>query len=254
MRKLALTLLISAISFSSIASDFARTKAKLESAMQSDIRSKKEKLRDANRKPLETLEFFGFRDDMRVIELIPGSGWYSKLLAPTLKEHGQYYVVMNANRIKDQLLIKPGFEKAVVLEEKARYWRENGSPHLTAEIKTLGEQNVDMILTFRNYPNFNAIGRKSLNEAAFRALKPGGIYGVVSHTARHMEPDQNSNMRRFDPVRAIKEILEAGFEFVDYSDLHYREEDELVHEVMSKKITGKTDRWTLKFRKPMNSN
>ncbi len=254
MKKLALTLLLSAISFGSIADDFARTKAKLESALQSDLRTKKEKARDANRKPIETLEFFGFRDDMRVIELIPGSGWYSKLLAPTLKEHGQYYAVMNANRIKDQLLIKPGFEKAIVLDEKARYWRENGSPHLTAEIKTLGDaKDVDMVLTFRNYPNFNAIGRKSLNDAVFKVLKPGGIYGVVSHTARHMEPAMNANMRRFDPVLAIKEIIDAGFEFVDFSDLHYRPNDELVHEVMTKQVSGKTDRWTLMFRKPLNS-
>ena len=251
MRKLALAFLISAMSFTTVADDFACTKAKLEVALKSELRTAKEKERDANRKPIETLAFFGFRDDMRVIELIPGAGWYSKLLAPTLKETGQYYVVMNANRIKDQLLVKPGFEKAIVLEEKASYWRDNGSAYLTADIETLGTDNVDMILTFRNYPNFNESGRKSLNDAVFKALKPGGIYGVVSHTARHMEPPSNENRRRFDPVLAMKEILEAGFEFVDFSDLHYRKQDDLTREVGDEKVTGQTDRWTLKFRKPL---
>ncbi|HAB79258.1 MAG TPA: methyltransferase, partial [Glaciecola sp.] len=60
----------------------------------------------------------------------------------------------------------------------------------------------------------------------------------------------NSNRRRFDPVKAIKEIQAAGFELVDFSDLHYREDDELEYEVGARSVTGNTDRWTLKFKKP----
>lgn len=244
--------LTSIISFSILAGDFDSTKAKLETALKSDIRSKKDKTRDTNRKPIETLAF-GFRDDMTVMELVPGSGWYSKILAPVLKENGQYYAVMNANRLKDQLLIKPGFEKAVVLEEKAKYWRENGEAWLTAKIETLGASDVDMVLTFRNYPNFNEKGRRELNRAVFESLKPGGTYGVISHNARHMEPLSHANGRRMDPVRAIKEILDAGFEFMDFSDLHFRAVDDLTKEVGHKSVTGQTDRWTLKFRKPPNN-
>jgi predicted methyltransferase len=89
-----------------------------------------------------------------------------------------------------------------------------------------------------------------MNKAAFEALKPGGIYAVVDHTARHMEPMNNSNRRRMDPVKAIHEIQEAGFVFVDYSDLHYKEDDELEYEVGARSVSGNTDRWTLKFMKP----
>ena len=89
-----------------------------------------------------------------------------------------------------------------------------------------------------------------MNEVAFAALKSGGIYAVVDHTARHMEGYNNSNRRRFDPVKAIKEIQAAGFELVDFSDLHYREDDELEYEVGARSVTGNTDRWTLKFKKP----
>lgn len=238
------------ISFSILADDFGKTRAKLEEALKSNVRSKKEKARDANRKPLETLEFFGFRDDMTVMELVPGSGWYTKILAPVLKDTGQYYTVMNANRVKERIFVKPGFEKAIVLDEKAKYWRETGDAFLSADIEDLGTSNVDMVLTFRNYPNFNEKGRRELNRAVFEALKPGGIYGIVSHSARHMEPPSHENSRRMDPVTAIKEVLDTGFEFIDFSDLHYRAVDDLTKEVGDKSVTGQTDRWTLKFRKP----
>jgi len=89
-----------------------------------------------------------------------------------------------------------------------------------------------------------------MNKGAFDALKAGGIYGVVDHTRRHMESDSRENRRRFDAVKAIKEIQAAGFEFVDFSDLHARADDELRYEVGRKTVTGNTDRWTLKFRKP----
>jgi len=105
-------------------------------------------------------------------------------------------------------------------------------------------------LTFRNVHNFDAAGRKNMNTAVFNALKSGGIYGVVDHTRRHMEPFTQENRRRADPVEIIQEALEAGFEFVAYSDLHYRADDELRYEVGRKTVTGNTDRFTLKFRKP----
>jgi len=89
----------------------------------------------------------------------------------------------------------------------------------------------------------------AMNEAAHKALKKGGVYAVVDHTRRHMQADNSENGRRLDPVVAIKEIQAAGFEFVDFSDLHYRPDDELRYEVGRKTVTGNTDRWTLKFKK-----
>ena len=114
----------------------------------------------------------------------------------------------------------------------------------------LGVDDVDAVLTFRNLHNLSAEGRDSMNRAAFAALKPGGIYGVVDHTRRHMQPDDPENRRRVDPVLMIKEIQAAGFEFEDFSDLHYRLDDELRYEVGRKTVTGNTDRFTFLFRKP----
>ncbi len=114
----------------------------------------------------------------------------------------------------------------------------------------LGVSNVDIVFTFRNYHNFAEDGRVAMNKAAFAALKPGGVYAVVDHSRRHMEVDNNENRRRIDPVLAIKEIQAAGFVLEDYSTLHFRADDELRYEVGRKTVTGNTDRWTLKFRKP----
>ena len=65
-----------------------------------------------------------------------------------------------------------------------------------------------------------------------------------------MQKDDPENRRRMDPVLAIKEIEAAGFEFVDYSDLHYRLDDELRYEVGRRSVSGNTDRFTLLFKKP----
>ena len=98
--------------------------------------------------------------------------------------------------------------------------------------------------------SFNAEARAIINEQVFKSLKSGGIYGVVDHTQRHMEPISNESRRRLDPVLVIKEIQAAGFVFEDYSDLHFKPDDELRYEVGRKSVTGNSDRFTILFRKP----
>lgn len=250
MHRLFLTLLFASSSFAALADDFDAVEAKLKAAMQADVRSTEEIDRDANRKPVETLEFFGLRDDMKVVELLPGGGWYTKLLAPTLAENGEFYVALGTGNVKANLLNQEGFDKVSVLAEEAKIFRPEGSRTYALEMGGLGVTDVDIVFTFRNYHNFGAEGRAAMNKAVFDALKPGGTYAVVDHNRRHMEPDNPENRRRIDPVLAIKEIQAAGFELVDFSDLHYRPDDELRYEVGRKTVTGNTDRWTLKFRKP----
>ncbi|MGB3725618.1 MAG: methyltransferase [Glaciecola sp.] len=229
---------------------YANVKQKLELAMNSDVRTAAEIERDGNRKPIQTLEFFGLQDNMSVVELIPGGGWYTKLLVPVLNEKGNYYGAIGTGRIENNLSELPGFERMNIIAKDAKTNRPAGQRFYDIEASTLGVNDVDMVLTFRNYHNFSDDGRALMNKLAFDALKPGGVYGVVDHTARHMEPMNSSNRRRIDPVKAIKEIQAAGFELVDYSTLHYREDDELEYEVGAKSVRGNTDRWTLKFIKP----
>ena len=233
-----------------LADDFDAVKAKLSTAMSADIRTEAEMDRDRNRKPIETLEFFGLRDDMKVVELLPGGGWYTKLLAPVLADKGQLHIAYGTSTVEKRLKDAQGFDKISVIAKDTKMGRPEGSKFYTASNTDLGVKKIDMILTFRNYHNFGPEGRAAMNASVYKALKSGGIYGVVDHTRRHMQEYDNENRRRMDPVLAIKEIQAAGFELVDYSSLHYKADDELRFEVGRKSVTGNSDRWTLKFMKP----
>ena len=185
---------------------------------------------------------------MRVVELLPGGGWYTRLLAPVLRERGELFVALGTNGVESRVLNQDGFDKVEVLAKNTKFERRGGLAHI--EGLNLGVKRVDMVLTFRNLHNFDESSRALMNEAVFTALKRGGLYGVVDHTRRHMQKDERENRRRMDPVLAIKEIEAAGFEFVDYSDLHYRLDDELRYEVGRRSVSGNTDRFTLLFKKP----
>ncbi|MFK7915148.1 MAG: class I SAM-dependent methyltransferase [Pseudomonadales bacterium] len=228
----------------------ADLKESLTSALAAESRPEADRARDRNRKPLQTLEFFGLKEDMRVLEIMPGGGWYTRLLAPALKDNGKLYVAVGSQRVADTLLKQPGFEAAEALPNSGSFSRAEGAPRYTITGLKLDVEDIDLALTFRNLHNLDAAGRAAMNSAVFDTLKPGGLYGVVDHTARHMAADTAEMRRRMDPVLAIKEIQAAGFELVDYSTLHYRPDDELRYEVGRKSVTGNTDRFTLLFRKP----
>jgi predicted methyltransferase len=223
---------------------------KIQAAVDSDIRTAAEKERDANRMPRQTLEFFGLREDMRVVELVPSGGWYTKIIAPVVAEQGKLYLAVGTRRIGAVLEAHEELSKAEVLETDAKLTPTDVMGLFEVNEFSLGIDDADLVLTFRNLHNFTPESREHMNEAVFAALKPGGLYGVIDHTRRHNEPDTQENWRRMDPVLAILEIQAAGFELVDYSDLHYRPDDELRYEVGRKTVRGNTDRFTLLFRKP----
>jgi predicted methyltransferase len=223
---------------------------KISAAIAGDVRTEAEVARDSDRSPLETLTFVGLEDDMRVLELLPGGGWYTKILAPVLRDSGELYVAIATNNVSQNLLTQRGFDKVRVSDtgvepERSGPFGTNFIPPFDFDV-----DNVDLALTFRNVHNFTPEGRANINDAVFRALRSGGHFAIVDHSRRHMEPMTNENRRRADVVQIMKEALAAGFEFVDYSDIHYRPDDELRYEVGRKSVTGNTDRFTLLFRKP----
>lgn len=224
--------------------------ANVEAALAAESRPAADVERDKNRKALETLNFFGLKDDMRVLELIPGGGWYTRVLAPVLAENGKLYVAIGAGRTARTVLTEPGFENVTVLETTENIHRPEGARYYHAADFEFGVSDIDMVLTFRNLHNFDPESRARINAQVFEVLNSGGLYGMVDHTKRHMEPEDPENRRRIDPVLVIKEMLDAGFEFVAYSDLHYRADDELEYEVGRRSVTGNTDRFTMLFRKP----
>jgi len=246
--RLLVTLLVLSLSIAAQAD--TEIDAKVNAALEAPSRPQADRDRDDNRMPLETLEFFGLQDDMRVLELIPGGGWYTRVLAPVLAENGQLYVALGTGRIGGTVLTEPGFEEVVVLETTDNLRRPEGARLYALDEFDFGIDDLDMVLTFRNLHNFDAESRAILNLEVFEALKSGGLYGVVDHTRRHMEPDNYENRRRIDPVLVIEEMLDAGFIFVAYADLHYRADDELEYEVGRRSVSGNTDRFTMLFQKP----
>lgn len=230
------------------------TAAALDAAIASDQRSDADKARDRNRKPKQTLEFFGFDDEMSVVEIFPGGGgWYTKILAPVLAEKGKLTVVGGLGKSFGGSMDLSGVgeltgkDKIEIVDISGALSR--GEDGVVAKNTDFKVRNADLVLTFRNVHNLSPEGRADMYKAAYKALKKGGKFGAIDHTRRHMMGDSSEMGRRMDPVLAIKEAQAAGFKFVDYSTLHYRPDDELLYEVGRKTVTGNTDRWTLLFEK-----
>lgn len=245
-----LLVIVSTLCCMSLSAQETSVEAKIKAAMAADIRTEAEVARDRNRMPVETLAFFGLRDDMRVLELLPGGGWYTKILAPVLRDNGQLYVAIGTNNVRDNLLTQPGFDRVRVVETALQ--SVSDGPFGTANVAPFNfdVSDLDLVLTFRNMHNYTESARLNINKAVFNSLASGGRYGVIDHSRRHMEPMTAENQRRADVVQIIKEALDAGFVFEGYSDLHYRPDDELRYEVGRATVTGNTDRFTLLFRKP----
>jgi predicted methyltransferase len=233
------------------ADDISATEQKISDAINHERRSEDDVARDKNRKPLDTLKFFQLKDDMKVLEILPGGGWYTKILGPVLEEKGKLYISIGAERAAEALVGQPGFDSLEVIPfDRSNFSREEGVRGSTVPAFSFGVKRLDMVLTFRNLHNFSEEGRANIDKAVFEALKSGGLYGVVDHTKRHMQPSSDELGRRMDPVTVIKEVQAAGFEFVDFSPLHFRLDDELRYEVGRKTVTGNSDRFTLLFKKP----
>lgn len=246
MRKNLICIMSVLLSSQLMAADSTATRDKIEQALTSSIRDAAETARDANRKPGEVLEFFGLEDDMKVLEISPATGYWSKLVGPTLCENGGELIfsVGVSDDFKNDVMSLDGLECSSAINNDITL---RNLPEFSFD-----DSQFDMVLTFWNLHNPSVEGRENLNEAAFSALKSGGIYGVVDHTRRHLEPTSREaqNGRRLDPVLIIKEMIDVGFEFVDFSPMHYHPEDDLSQEVGTPGVRGNTDRFTMSFRKP----
>src|SRR5690349_14923324 len=161
----------------------------LDQAIAADSRTPANVARDPYRHPKQTLEFFGLKPEMTVVEVWPSRGWYTEILAPYIRGRGHYYAagfaISNPDAPKYQrditadfaamLAGRPDLYSRVVISElgKPDYWA--ACPPGTA----------DLVLTFRNVHNWLAGGYENeMFKAFYTALKPGGVLGVVEHRAK----------------------------------------------------------------------
>lgn len=219
-------------------------------AMQGEIRTPEERARDVNRLPVEILSFFRMREDMRVIEILPAGGWFTKILAPVLADKGKLYVTHPPGFYADAFGKVKGLPGLGKVEEVGWGAAGGGSGGPFGPSGKWNVAPVDLVVTFRNYHNFSPADRAAVNKSAFDALKSGGYYGIEDHTRRHNEPGTRENGRRVDPVLVIKEVQAAGFVLADFSNAYYRPDDALTLEVGNPAVRDRTDRIALLFRKP----
>ena len=134
-------------------------------AMQGEIRTPEERARDVNRLPVEILSFFRLREDMRVIEILPAGGWFTKILGPVLKDKGKLYVTHPEGRYAQQfraIAKLPGLEK---VEEIGWGATGGGSGGPFGPSGKWVVEPVDLALTFRNYHNFSPADRATVNRS-----------------------------------------------------------------------------------------
>ena len=243
MSQAPLSLALLFVSAQFFAAEAVGTRSLIESAPQGSIREPSEIARDSNRKPAQALVFFDLDSGIKVLGLSPANEYWSKILGPVLcSEDGQLvFAIGLSETFKSEVMALQGLECTAAINEELTL--------LNIPELSFAEADFDLILTFWNLHNLNEEPRNRLNRAVFEALKSGGVYGIVDHTRRHMQPDNRAIWRRLDLVLVIRELTGLGFKVEDYSPLHYYPEDDLAQEVGTPGIRGNTDRFTLKFRK-----
>ena len=227
----------------------------LEQSVNSEDRSPDNVARDIYRHPYETLSFFGIKPDMTVVELNPGGGWYTEILANYIHYPGTLITAQGSYYFE-------GFEKK--MNSNPMY----GRVEIVNLNSNLAEPNsVDAVITFRNLHNWLGADMDSIFRSSFKALKPGGSFGVVEHRAKpgtDFETMKTSGYVTED--HAIEVALKYGFELVAKSEINANPKDTKDHakgvwtlpptyRLKNKdrdkySAIGESDRMTLLFKKP----
>ena len=245
--------------------------AALDAALKGDWRDPKNAARDIYRHPKETLSFFGITPTQTVVEITPGGGWYSEVLAPYLKANGQYvaavvdpaaaseksrnYYQRGLDGLQKKFTDGPAqFDKATVVkyDPAAPVFGSAGS--------------ADVVLTFRNVHNWRSANQaEGMFKGFFAALKPGGVLGVVEHRAnKDVAADDDSGYVSEAQVIALAEA--AGFRLDAKSEVNANPKDTKDYangvwtlpptnqhpeaERARYQAIGESDRMTLRFVKP----
>ncbi len=241
-------------------------------AIASPARTPKFTARDQYRHPLETLRFFGLQPNQTVVEIWPGGGWYMEILAPYLRDHGKYYAAIEAPDVpgasKETKDNAAGMSKRIAADP-ARFGKVTVTqlhpPQMTA---ICPPGTADLVLTFRNVHNWLEAGNQQEQfNAFFKALKPGGVLGVVEHRAKPgatLEEMRKSGYMDEDYIKKL--AATAGFRFDAESPVNNNPKDtkdypegvwtlpptlELRDKDRPRYLAiGESDRMTLRFVKP----
>ena len=223
----------------------ARPSRAIVAAVADPTRPAEDAARDGGRHPAEIVAFAGVRPGDRIVELAPGGGYYTRILARSVGPRGHVYAV-----------VSPGF--AARPESMARFQRVvAGYPNVeivVSDIRTLTmARPVDVVWTSENYHDFhNAQGADlaALNRAVFNVLRPGGVYYVEDHAAPGTGVTATSTLHRIDPQAVRDEVRAAGFRLDGESAVLANPADPHTARSNDPSIRGRTDRFAMRFRRP----
>lgn len=229
--------------------------------------------RDNARHPYETLSFFGLKPGQTVVELVPGGGWYTEILAPYLRDKGQLILAADDPE-SDKAYARRGIErlKAKLAAQPAVYDRVQLAVFAPpAKLQYAAPGSADLVLTFRNVHNWAADGEAqtlAVFKSVFASLKPGGVFGVVDHrlpATREQDAKVGSGYLHEAYVQRLAES--AGFKLAGRSEVNANSRDSADHQngVWALPPTyankdkdraryeaiGESDRLTMKFVKPL---
>jgi predicted methyltransferase len=226
--------------------------ANIAAAVADSNRPDADKQRDADRKPAETLAFVGIKSGEKVAELLPGSGYFTRLFSSAVGPKGKVFAVVPprpANASAD----RPDMAARMkVISDDPKY---SNVTVLQQPLATLAvPEPVDLVFTAQNYHdlhNVPSLDIAAFNKSVFDSLKAGGLYLVLDHSAEAgSEVRDTSTLHRIDIAAVKKEVMAAGFELAGSSDLLANASDPRTAKVFDPSIRGKTDQFILKFRKP----
>lgn len=272
MKRLITVLLLTAFLPFSPAFAASETEQLLDQAIAGNHREAKNKARDVYRHPKETLLFFGLEANMTVVEIWPGGGWYTEILAPVLRDNGKLYAANLALQSKATPDIRReiGGEYLKKLAQHPEIYDRITLTELQApEYTTIAPRgSADMVLTFRNVHNWAKDGNADATFKAFYdALKPGGILGLTDHRAKPGTPLQDMIRSGYVTEDYVIELAQrAGFRLAARSEINANPKDtkdypkgvwtlpptlRLGDQDREKYLAiGESDRVTLKFVKP----
>lgn len=246
--------------------------ARLESASHGDHRSDKNKARNQYRNPIGTLAFFGLQPNMTILEIGPGGGWYTEVIAPAMRDTGVYIAGSYDIEIEGQPKYRYRQHQALlgrIKDQPELYGQIKVASYSPPESRNLWQQNsVDMVVTFRSSHGWTREGMiDDVYSDFFKVLKPGGVLGVVQHRAP-ADGDVIAWAKKgyVSEARVIQAAEKAGFLLDAKSEINANSKDLKDHEEgvwrllptlslgdqdREKYMTiGESDRMTLRFKKP----
>ncbi len=270
MRSLALTAFLTICT----AGATAQAADAIQQAIDGQHRAAENSARDVYRHPQETLEFFGLEPDMTVVEMWPGAGWYTEILAAVLKDQGTLYAAQFGPNTRAGYQRRYFGSFLTMMGQNPEMYRnvKVTTFYPPYELNIAPPGTADMVVTFRNLHNWwgnqtlDGVSAKLAFRAMFDALKPGGILGITDHRwpADAGPADPQSGYITVAETVAMAEA--AGFKLVAQSEINANPRDTHVHpkgvwtlpptyamgdeDKEKYDAVGESDRFTLKFIKP----